>query len=83
MHVPNIRCDATHNGQRCSKTQGHSGWHADGLVEWVDRTLAQTLPPCSTVNAHSTEYVCTEPQGHKGAHRAGGLIWTDPMRSAE
>ena len=84
MHVPNLRCDATHNGQRCQKSSPHQGWHEAGLVSWYDPAQARTLPKCaSAIHLEGADFTCDEPAGHKSAHRSGGLIWTDPTPTPE
>lgn len=82
--IPNIRCDSMHNGSRCAKSLGHSGWHTSGPVEWLEQQVKATLPQCRVViHTAGQEVRCTEPSGHRGAHRGSNLIWTDPTPQPE
>ena len=78
MHGPNLRCDSSHNGTRCAKSLGHSGWHQSGIVEWLEQTTKREQPACQVViDLDGRTVGCQEPRGHTGAHRGQNLIWTD------
>lgn len=85
MYAKNIRCDSAHNGQRCAKSLGHSGWHQSGIVEWLEQTTKASMPVCPVAITldDGRRIRCQEPAKHPGAHRGQHLIWTDAQPALE